>query len=51
MREDLSDEIDCPSDVNVHDEVKVVEAEGVVVPVEDLGEWLARSFSILLSNK
>jgi hypothetical protein len=33
---DLADEIDCPPDVDIHDEVKVIEGEGFEVAVDDL---------------
>jgi len=33
---DLADEIDCPADVDIHDEVKIIEGEGFEVAVDDL---------------
>lgn len=37
MWEGLADQVDRAADVDVHDEVEVVEREGVAVPVDDLG--------------
>ena len=36
MREDLADQVDGSSDVDVHDEVEVVQGEGGEVSGEDL---------------
>ena len=36
VRKDLTDEIDCTSDIDVHDEVKIFEGEGIEISVEDL---------------
>ena len=33
MRQTLADEIDCSSDVDVHDEIEVGEREGVEVSI------------------
>lgn len=47
MREDLTDEVNGTSDVDIHDEVEVREREGVEVSVKDLNVVNKKSWLLI----